>query len=197
MRELRSEEYPDPPEEQSQRGGFKRFTRDILEISLISLFLFVSINTLSARIRIESVSMEPTLYAGNFVVVSKLAYQFTEPNRGDIIVFHYPPNPEQDPYIKRIIGLPGDQVIVKEDDVLINGVRIAEPYLDSPTRQGGEWTIPQDSLFVMGDNRNNSSDSRSWGMVPVENVIGKALIVYWPPNKWELLGSSYAIAAEP
>jgi signal peptidase I len=197
LRELRSEEYPDPPEEHSQRGGLKRFARDILEISLISLFLFVSINTLSARIRIESVSMEPTLYAGNFVVVSKLAYQFTGPSRGDIIVFHYPPNPEQDPYIKRIIGLPGDQVIVEEDDVLINGVRIAEPYLDSPTRQGGEWTIPQDSLFVMGDNRNNSSDSRSWGVVPVENVIGKALVVYWPPNKWELLGSSYAIAAEP
>ena len=197
MRELRSEEYPDPPEKQTQRGGVRRFTRDILEIALISLFLFISINTLSARIRIESVSMEPTLYAGNFVVVSKLAYQFTEPGRGDIIVFHYPPNPEQDPYIKRIIGLPGDQVIVNEDDVLVNGVRIAEPYLDSPTRQGGEWTIPPDSLFVMGDNRNNSSDSRSWGVVPVENVIGKALVVYWPPNKWELLGSSYAIAAEP
>ena len=197
MRELRSEEYPDPPEEQSARGGVKRFVRDILEISLISLFLFVGINTLSARIRIESVSMEPTLYAGNFVVVNKLAYQFSEPSRGDVIVFHYPPNPEQDPYIKRVIGLPGDHVVVEQDEVLINGVRIAEPYLNSPTHQGGEWTIPSDSLFVMGDNRNNSSDSRSWGVVPEENVIGKALVVYWPPNQWELLGSSYAIAAEP
>lgn len=197
MRELRSEEYPDPQEEQSPRGGVKRFVRDILEISLISLILFVSINTLSARIRIESVSMEPTLYAGNFVVVNKLAYQFSEPSRGDIIVFHYPPNPEQDPYIKRVIGLPGDHVVVEQDEVLINGVRIAEPYLNSPTHQGGEWTIPSDSLFVMGDNRNNSSDSRSWGVVPVENVIGKALVVYWPPNQWELLGSSYAIAAGP
>jgi signal peptidase I len=196
LRELRSEEIPDPLEEQSHPGGVKRFARDILEISLISLFLFISINALSARIRIESVSMEPTLYAGNFVVVNKLAYQFAEPSRGDIIVFHYPPNPEQDPYIKRVIGLPGDNVIVKEGEVLINGVRIAEPYLESPTRQGGEWIIPSDSLFVMGDNRNNSSDSRSWGMVPVENVIGKALVVYWPPNKWELLGSSFAIAAE-
>jgi signal peptidase I len=141
--------------------------------------------------------MEPTLFAGNFVVVSKLAYQFAEPSRGDIVVFHYPPNPEQDPYIKRVIGLPGDRVVVREDEVLINGVRIAEPYLKSPARQGGEWNVPSGSLFVMGDNRNNSSDSRSWGVVPKENVIGKALVVYWPPDKWELLNSSYAVAAEP
>ena len=197
MRDLRSEEYPDPPVEHQQRNGFRRFLRDILEISLISTFLFLSINALSARIRVESVSMEPTLFAGNFVVVSKLAYQFVEPGRGDIIVFQYPPNPEQDPYIKRVIGLPGDQVTVREEEVLINGVRIAEPYLKSPTRQSGEWTVPLNSLFVMGDNRNNSSDSRSWGEVPIDNVIGKALVVYWPPNQWELLNSSYAVAAEP
>jgi signal peptidase I len=197
LKDFRSIEYPDSPEEHPQRGGIKRFTRDVLEIALISLFLFISINTLSARIRIESVSMEPTLYAGNFVVVNKLTYQFTEPGRGDIIVFHYPPNPEQDPYIKRVIGLPGDHIIVRENEVLVNDVRIAEPYLESTTRQGGEWSVPPNSLFVMGDNRNNSSDSRSWGVVPLENVIGKALVVYWPPNKWELLNTSYAVAAEP
>jgi signal peptidase I len=197
LRNLRSTEYPDPPEQHQSRGGFRGFTRDILEISLISFILFLSINTLSARIRVESVSMEPTLYAGNFVVVNKLAYQFAEPSRGDVIVFRYPPNPEQDPYIKRVIGLPGDRVDVREEEVLINGIRIAEPYLESPTRQGGDWIVPQDSLFVMGDNRNNSSDSRSWGVVPKENVIGKALVIYWPPEKWDLLNSSYAIAAEP
>jgi signal peptidase I len=197
LRDFRSEEYPDPPGENRQRSGFRGFARDILEISLISFILFLSINTLSARIQIESVSMEPTLYAGNFVVVSKLTYQFAEPDRGDIIVFHYPPNPEKDPYIKRVIGLPGDIVNVREKEVLINDVRIAEPYLESPTRQGGEWTVPPDSLFVMGDNRNNSSDSRSWGVVPLENVIGKAMVVYWPPDKWEFLNSSYAVAAEP
>ncbi|MGW8142989.1 MAG: signal peptidase I [Anaerolineales bacterium] len=197
MKDFRSEQIPDPQLEQSPRGGVKRFARDILEISLISLFLFISINTLSARIRIESVSMEPTLYAGNFVVVNKLAYRFADPSRGDIIVFRYPPNPEQVPYIKRVIGLPGDHLEVRSGEVQINGVRIAEPYLHSSTRQGGEWTVPPDSLFVMGDNRNNSSDSRSWGFVPMENVIGKALVVYWPPNKWELLDRSYAVAAEP
>ena len=197
MRNLRVKEYPDPPEEHQSPRGFRGFARDILEISLISFILFLSINTLSARIRVESVSMEPTLYAGNFVIVSKLTYRFEEPGRGDIIVFHYPPNPEQDPYIKRVIGLPGDRVDVRGEEVLINGIRIAEPYLESPTRQDGEWIVPPDSLFVMGDNRNNSSDSRSWGVVPKENVIGKALVVYWPPDKWDLLNSSYAVAAEP
>lgn len=197
MEHLRSKEYPDPPSENPKRGSFRRFIKDILEIALISLFLFLSINTISARIRVESVSMQPTLFAGNFVVVNKLSYRFGEPSRGDIIVFRYPPDPELDPYIKRVIGLPGEHVLVEDGKVYINGVRISEPYLETQTQQGGEWTVPQDGLFMMGDNRNNSSDSRAWGMVPLENVIGKAFMVYWPPEKWEVLSMSYAVAAEP
>ncbi len=112
-------------------------------------------------------------------------------------MFRYPPNPELDPYIKRVIGLPGEEIRVEDGNVFINGVRIAEPYLETQTQQGGEWVIPEDALFVMGDNRNNSSDSRAWGIVPLENVIGKALMVYWPPEKWEVLNISYAVAAEP
>lgn len=197
MESLRSKEYPDPPPEYQERGSFRRFVKDVLEIALISLFLFLSINTITARIRVESVSMQPTLFAGNFVVVNKLSYQFGEPSRGDIIVFRYPPNPELDPYIKRVIGLPGEHILVENGKVLINGVRISEPYLETQTQQGGEWTVPQESLFVMGDNRNNSSDSRAWGVVPIENIIGKASMVYWPPEKWEVLSMSYAVAAEP
>ncbi len=197
MEHLRSKEYPDPPSENPERGSSGRFIKDILEIALISLFLFLSINTISARIRVESVSMQPTLFAGNFVVVNKLSYRFGEPSRGDIIVFRYPPDPELDPYIKRVIGLPGEHVFVEDGKVYINGVRISEPYLETQTQQGGEWTVPQDALFMMGDNRNNSSDSRAWGMVPLENVIGKAFMVYWPPGKWEVLSMSYAVAAEP
>ena len=197
MEHLCSKEYPDPPSENPERGSFRRFIKDILEIALISLFLFLSINTISTRIRVESVSMQPTLFAGNFVVVNKLSYRFGEPNRGDIIVFRYPPDPELDPYIKRVIGLPGEHVLVEDGKVYINGVRISEPYLETQTQQGGEWTVPQDGLFMMGDNRNNSSDSRAWGVVPLENVIGKAFMVYWPPEKWEVLSMSYAVAAEP
>jgi signal peptidase I len=194
---LRSQEFPDIPPDEPEGIGLHRFIKDILEVALISLVLFFSINALSARIRVESVSMQPTLFAGNFVVVNKLAYQFGEPNRGDIVVFEYPPDPKQDPYIKRVIGLPGEQVQIADGKVKINGVQIYEPYLASDTPQGGEWKVPDESLFVMGDNRKNSSDSRSWGVVPFENVIGKAVVVYWPPEKWDLLNLSYAAAAEP
>jgi signal peptidase I len=197
LEHLRSTEYPDSASEYQKPGGFRGFVKDILEIVIISLVLFVSINGVSARIRVESVSMQPTLYAGNFVVVNKISYKFGQPKRGDIIVFRYPPDPAQDPYIKRVIGLPGEIVAIRDGRVYINGTKIPEPYLSAQTNQGGEWTVPQDALFVMGDNRNNSSDSRSWGFVPLENVIGKAALVYWPPRNWEVLSTSYAIAAEP
>lgn len=197
MEHFRSIEYPDPPVREEKRGGFPRFIKDVLEIALISSFLFFSINAISARIRVESVSMQPTLYAGNFVVVNKLAFRLGTPKRGDIIVFQFPPNPAQDPYIKRVIGLPGEHLRIEDGKVYINGVRFSEPYLATNTKQGGDWDIPLDSLFVMGDNRNNSSDSRSWGMVPNEDIIGKAVLVYWPPQNWEVLNNSYALAAEP
>jgi signal peptidase I len=176
---------------------FRRLFKDLLEIVLISVMLFASINFISARVRIESVSMQPTLYAGNFVVVDKLSYKLNDPNRGDVIVFRFPPDPSQDPYIKRVIGLPGEQVRIDDGRVYINGVRISEPYLKMNTPRSGEWTVPEDALFVMGDNRNNSSDSRVWGMLPMVNVIGKAIFVYWPPENWDLLSFSYAAAAGP
>ena len=92
---------------------------------------FLRITAISARIRVESVSMQPTLFAGNFVVINKLSNLIGSPNRGDFIVFHYPPNPELDPYIKRVIGLPGEKVLVEGGNVFINDVRIAEPYLEN------------------------------------------------------------------
>jgi signal peptidase I len=194
---LRSQEFPDLPPEEPNQAGFRRYTKDILEVAVISLLLFFSINAVSARIRVESVSMQPTLFAGNFVVINKLAYQFGEPERGDIVVFEYPPDPNQDPYIKRVIGLPGESLEIADGKVSVNGISIQEPYLISDTPQGGSWKVPDGALFVMGDNRKNSSDSRTWGFVPLENVLGKALVVYWPPDQWELLDLSYAVAAEP
>lgn len=195
--QLRSKTYPDPGDDDNGRSKFRRLFKDFLEIVLISVMLFASINIISARVRIESVSMQPTLYAGNFVVVDKLSYKLNGPNRGDVIVFRFPPDPSQDPYIKRVIGLPGEQVRIDDGRVYINEVRISEPYLKMNTQRSGEWTIPEGALFVMGDNRNNSSDSRVWGMLPMVNVIGKAIFVYWPPENWDLLSFSYAAAAEP
>ena len=141
--------------------------------------------------------MVPTLRTNDYVVVNKLAYKLGEPKRGDVIVFKYPPDPTQIPYIKRVIGLPGDQIHIAGGRVSINGVLLNEPYLKVSTNGGGDWTVPEDSLFVMGDNRNGSSDSRAWGMVPLDNVIGKAEVIYWPPQHWAQLHIPSAVAAEP
>jgi signal peptidase I len=170
---------------------------DLLETIVLSLILFAGINLVSARIRVESISMQPTLFEGNFVVVNKLAYRTGDPGRGDIIVFYYPPDPKQEPYIKRVIGLPGDRIHIEEGKVFVNDALLEEPYVHVPTNRGGDWSVPAGALFVMGDNRNNSSDSRAWGMVPLNNVIGKAMVVYWPPQQWTLLSFPYAAAAEP
>src|SRR5512147_3218607 len=94
-------------------NGFRRFVLDVFETVLLSLVLFLGINAISARIRVESISMQPTLYAGDFVIVNKLAYKLGTPSRGDVIIFHYPPDPTREPYIKRVIGLSGDTVTVK------------------------------------------------------------------------------------
>jgi len=175
----------------------RRLILDIAETLLLAAVLYLIIQTLTARIKVESTSMVPTLNSNDYVVVNKLAYQLGQPTRGDIIVFKYPPDPTQIPYIKRVIGLPGDQVHIADSKVYINGVELTEPYLKVSTNLGGDWTVPEGSLFVMGDNRNGSSDSRAWGMVPLGNVIGKAEVIYWPPQHWTQLHIPSAAAAEP
>jgi len=180
-----------------KRGSMRRFVLDILETLVLSLVLFLGINAISARIRVESISMRPTLFAGDFIIVNKLAYKVGQPGRGDIIIFHYPPDPNREPYIKRVIGLPGETVHVTGGEVYVNDVQLREPYISAPPSYEGQWTIPEDSLFVLGDNRNSSSDSHSWGMVPLGNVIGKAEVVYWPPTEWQVLNQATAAAAGP
>jgi signal peptidase I len=166
-----------------KKSGFWRFFLDVVETVVLSVLLFAGINAISARIRVDGFSMEPTLQNGEFVIVNKLAYKLGSPSIGDVIVFHYPRDPSQE-YIKRIIGLPGDQVKVSSGQVYVNGNRLNEPYIASPARYNSEWEVPSGGLFVLGDNRNNSSDSHNWGAVPLENIIGKALFVYWPPDQW-------------
>lgn len=197
MDNFRTELYPDPEPQPQESGGIGRFLRDILETILLSVILFLAINAVSARIRIESISMQPTLYAGDFVIVNKVAYELGEPGRGDIIVFRYPPDPDREPYIKRVIGLPGDVLRVDGGKVYVNGAPLMEEYIMAAPSYQGSWTVPDGSLFVLGDNRNSSSDSHNWGMVPLDNVIGKAELVYWPPEEWKLLNQETAVAAGP
>ena len=165
------------------RSGISRFVIDVLETLVLSVVLFALINAVSARIRVDGYSMEPTLHSGEFVIVNKLSYWLGSPQRGDVIVFHFPRDPEQE-YIKRVIGLPGDKVEVSGGLVRVNGQVIDEPYIAAPPVYQSSWTVSENSLFVLGDNRNNSSDSHNWGPVPYDNIVGKALIVYWPPPDW-------------
>jgi signal peptidase I len=169
---------------------------DILETLLLSVVLFFLINAVSARIRIDGSSMEPNLHHGEFVIVSKINYRIGEPERGDVVVFDFPRNITQE-YIKRVIGLPSEQVHIEDGIVYINGVMLSEPYLMIDPQYEGEWVVLEDTLFVLGDNRNNSSDSHNWGMVPMENIVGEALLVYWPPDSWGLVnGASPVLASE-
>ncbi len=195
MEQYQIEFIPDQIDEPQEPNPIKKTLRDLFETLVLSLILFLIINAVSARIRIESVSMLDTLNPGDFVFVNKIAYKINDPDLGDVVVFE-PPFDSAEPYIKRVIGRPGDEVRIENGRVYINDQLIIESYIRENTSSGGTWEVPEDSLFVMGDNRGNSSDSRSWGMVPSENVIGEALFVYWPPEQWGALSQS-AVAAEP
>ncbi|HEY61472.1 MAG TPA: signal peptidase I [Anaerolineae bacterium] len=194
MNIYRSEMFPDEIEEEQGGESPHQVLKDISQTIVLSLIIFFIINFLSARIRVESVSMRETLKPDDFVVVSRVVYKFKGVDRGDIIVFN-PPFYSPEPYIKRVIGLPGDDIRIQDGNVFINGERIKEPYIRNTGGKSGKWKVPEGNLFVMGDNRGNSSDSRAWGMVPFENVIGKAIFVYWPPREWGAL-TIKAIAAE-
>jgi len=167
---------------------------DILETLLLSVVLFFLINAVSARIRIDGSSMEPNLHHGEFVIVSKINYRFGEPERGDVVVFDFPRNITQE-YIKRVIGLPGDHILIEDGNVYVNEIILSEPYLIMEPQYEGEWDVPENTLFVLGDNRNNSSDSHTWGTVPMSNVIGEALVVYWPPSSWGLINGTNPVLA--
>jgi signal peptidase I len=166
--------------------NWKRFLLDIVETLALAVVLFIGINAVSARVRVDGFSMRPTLDDGEFVLVSKLSYTFGEFERGDVIVFHFPLNPEEE-LIKRVIGLPGDHVLVRDGQVFVNDRRLDEAYIEQAPLYSGEWFVAEGQLFVLGDNRNNSNDSKDWGMLPQENVVGKAVLIYWPPPMWNLL----------
>lgn len=151
----------------------------LLQTVAFAAVLFVVVNLITARIRVEGDSMEPSLLNGQFVVVNRLAYVFEPPERGDIVVFRFPLNQDRR-FIKRVIGLPGDIVQVHEGHVYVNGELINEPYLAAEPAYNDEWRIGLDEVFVLGDNRNNSSDSQNWGALALEAIIGKAVLVYWP-----------------
>jgi len=197
MENFQTEIIPDDVQSEEKEGhSFLSFVVDLFETILLSLILFLAINAVSARIRVDGYSMEPTLHSGEFVIVNKLAYWLGGPDRGDIVIFHFPRNPEQE-YVKRIIGMPGDEVTIRDGVVYVNNNPVSEPYIKSPPSYAGAWSVPEDQLFVLGDNRNNSSDSHNWGWVPMDYVVGKAVFVYWPPTEWGLIEQPFNVMAAP
>lgn len=157
----------------------------VILAAVIRYFLF-------APIVVDGLSMMPTLHNQDRMIVNKLSYEIGQPHRFDIIVFHAP---EGKDYIKRVIGLPGDRIEYKNDTLYVNGKPIQEPYLNEYKKQLvdgpltdpftlkekiGRETVPKGQLFVMGDNRRFSQDSRHIGTIPLSKVVGKTNIVYWP-----------------
>lgn len=171
-----------------------RFLLETIQTLVLALVLYLIIDGVVARVRVEKVSMLPTVHPGEFILVNKLAYRFSEIGHGDIVVFHYPMDP-QDDYIKRVIGVPGDTVEIKEGKVWVNGTSWDEPYISAPPAYTGSWIVPEKSLFVLGDNRNQSSDSHTWGYVPTTNIVGKAIAVYWPLNQIKSLTPPLIVSA--
>lgn len=177
--------------ESEKKITWVRFLLEILQTVVLALILYFVIDRVVARVRVENISMIPTLQPGEFLMVNKFAYQLTEIKRGDIVVFHYPDDPTED-YIKRVVGLPGETIEIHNGEVFINNHLIDESYIQTPPLYIGKWEVPVDTVFVLGDNRNKSSDSHSWGFVPIKNVVGKALIIYWPLNEFKILSVDYS-----
>ena len=164
-------------------GGVLEFLI-ILLVSFVLVFGFVRPFVVEA-FWIPSASMVPTLKYGDRVLVNKFIYRFTEPERGDVIVFKSVQGDGQD-LIKRVVGVPGDEIAVRGGKLFVNGVPQKEPYVNKkyPDRSFyAPTTVPKDHVFAMGDNRANSQDSRVFGPVPEENIEGEAFLRFWPPDR--------------
>ncbi len=192
----------------------KAFLLELLQTALLTVILFVAVRSVLQNYQIDGPSMQPTLWAGQYLLVNKLAYQridglplqllhqaglfqgsegsvypFGGPQRGEIIVFHEPVPPYVD-LVKRLIALPGDQVMIDRGRVYVNGTPLREDYVRAiPSYSLPPQRVPPGRLFVLGDNRPISSDSHLWGFVPEANVIGKGWILYWPPEQWGVLAN--------
>ncbi len=165
---------------------------EIVKTLATAFILAIGIRTLVAEARyIPSSSMEPTLEINDRLIIEKISYRFKTPQRGDVVVFSPTDTLKEqnfkDAFIKRVIGLPGETIEVKGGKVYVNGQPIREKYIEeAPEYSYGPETVPEDQYLVLGDNRNNSYDSHYWGFVPRKNLIGRAIVRFWP---FDRLGS--------
>ncbi|MBE7472715.1 MAG: signal peptidase I [Anaerolineae bacterium] len=170
--------------------------REVGETIILTLIIFFLIQTVIRNFRVVGTSMVDNLHDGQYLIIDKLSYnsfvtdvlKMGGPQRGDVIVFEPPNRPGED-YVKRIIGLPGETVEIKAGQVFINGQPLAEPFQPTPGTytMPNAVTVPEGQIFVLGDNRNNSNDSHNWGTLPLENIVGRAWLSYWPPSEWGVI----------
>lgn len=164
----------------------KSVLREYAEAIVIAVILALFIMTFIARsFSVDGSSMYPTLHHGERLLVDEITYRFREPQRGDIVVFKYPANPKAK-FIKRVIGLPGDTVLIRDGTLLLNGEPLSEPYLgERMVGDYGPYVVPPGTVFVLGDNRNYSEDSRyrDVGYVPRDYMVGRAVLRFWPLNR--------------
>ncbi len=166
----------------------KSFVRQALTTIGLAVVVFLALQiTIQSSVVVGS-SMEPSFEPGQRLVINKLAYRFSDPQRGDVIIFHPPTNGSVD-YIKRVIAVPGDTVEIKSGKVYVNGEMLPEPYIADPPMYNLKREIPDGYYFVLGDNRNNSNDSHTGWLLPRENIIGKAWLSIWPPGDWGVVPS--------
>ena len=169
----------------------RSFVRDIFITLILAVVIFFALQFTVGNFVVIGASMQPSFYEGERVVASKLAYKFGEPERGDVIVFLPPGNMEED-LIKRIIGLPGETVAVRDGVVYVDNIPLDEPYIKQPPNYTySVEVVPENEYWVLGDNRNNSNDSHTGWTVPREDIIGKAWLIIWPPDQWEVVPDYY------
>jgi signal peptidase I len=207
-------DWTEPERTPSSWPKFRHLVFELLQTVFLAALLFLAVRALAQNFRVEGSSMEPGLHNGQYLLVNKAVYYkinlntlskfipfidpgddperylIRGPKRGDVIVFSFPGDVHRD-FIKRVIGVPGDTVRVTDGNVFVNDVPLIEPYIDDAqtTTDFAAVVVPPGQYFVLGDNRRNSSDSRSWGFVPEENVIGQALISYWPLSNFGGVGN--------
>jgi len=194
----------------AQRSG-RSALRELLETILLTLIIFFFVRNFVQNFRVEGSSMLPNFHDQQFLIVNRFSYCpglhfdvpflnlrwqkvwcVREPKRGDVVVFHAPDQPKD--YIKRVIGLPGETIQIDSGQVLVDEQPVDEPYeTQRYTRSAGTVTLGENELFLMGDNRGNSRDSRTWGPLPIEEVVGKAVVSYWPPENWTVI-TSYVLS---
>jgi len=183
LNDVSTQEHPTPAPSLGRR--LVRGLRDILETVLPALLIALLINVfIGQATRVEGQSMEPNLHTDQRLVVEKVSYHFHGPQRFDIVVIRMPEQNDE-LLIKRVVGLPGETVEIHDGQVYINGQPLDEPFITADTRPGRSQKVlvPPLHVFVMGDNRNHSNDSRSFGPVPIENIVGRAWLSYWPPEE--------------